>query len=64
MGGVSYGSDTSRAEYEMSIYHIAPTISSLSILSYVSCILQDRELSRTIYQPGGLPYGIDTIRSE
>ena len=41
---VSYGSDTGQTEYEMIYLSYRPIISALSILRYVSSILQDREV--------------------
>ena len=35
----------------------------LSVLSYLFSALQDRAISHTIYQPGGLSYGWDTRRA-
>ena len=65
-GGLSNGVDTRRAEYETPPKPKAPTGGLsygrdnpliLSISSYLSSILQDRELSYQIYQPGGVSHG-------
>ena len=46
--------------YPRPIYSIPPTISILSILYYLSAILQDRGISHRIYQPGCVGNGPGT----
>ena len=52
--GILCGGYQRVAVYHTPIYSIHHIISILSILSYISDIIQDREISYRIYLPGGL----------